>query len=189
MFFTIIAGNLVAALFAFCGLAQVILYLVSDERPASATQFVSGMLAAAWPLAVAGLLFLLVQIASLLEKIYLLRKSEGTLTAGGNGKTPAASALPTAPKKKKEPENRENVFFRANAVPPPTPLAPTQEADVMDVKAAAAFAVAVAAERENNVQHETSDKSDVKQTSEEKTDDAPVLPEKPKPALSFFKID
>ena len=75
MFAAVIVANVIAALFAFLGVGQVICYLTADERPASATQFLFGLSAACWPLAVAVGIYLLVQIACWLEKLFAGEKS------------------------------------------------------------------------------------------------------------------
>ncbi len=68
MFIAVIAGYLVAALFAFCGLASIIIAISSMSQGMGAQLFLTGLCQAAWPLAVGVGIYLLTQIAIMLER-------------------------------------------------------------------------------------------------------------------------
>lgn len=74
MFLAVIAGYLVAALFAFCGVYNIINFLAHLDKSAGASVFVNGTALAAWPLAVAAVVYILTRIAILLE-------NQGIITA------------------------------------------------------------------------------------------------------------
>ena len=184
MFAAVIVANVIAALFAFLGVGQVICYLTADERPTSATQFLFGLSAACWPLAVAVGIYLLVQIACWLEKLHFAGKND-TAAAKSSVGSVVSSAAPRAGKKTEENNGEDSdapVFFKAVA-PPPDPTSLSDEE--MDVKSAAAFAASVDSSRkaeEDEAEHE-----DVERDVEDNT--PPAVPEKPKSGLNFFKID
>ncbi|MBR2126556.1 MAG: hypothetical protein IJ943_07455 [Akkermansia sp.] len=68
MFIATIAGYLVATLFAFCGLVSIGHVLSDLSTIKSAAEFVNTLAVAAWPLAVAVVVYLLTQVASLLQR-------------------------------------------------------------------------------------------------------------------------
>lgn len=185
MFVAVIVANVIAALFAFLGVGQIICYLSADERPASATQFLFGLSNASWPLAVAVAIYLLVQIATWLEKLYFAGKNDSAAAKLADA-TP--HHIPVARTGKKEnTENSETpVFFKAEPVPAAKPVPAPLPDDELDVKSAAAFAAAVDSARNNETEGQKADKHG---TDDDWDDETPVLPEKPKSGLSFFKID
>ena len=192
MFVAVVAANVIAALFAFLGVAQVICFLAADARPQGAAPFIVGLSVASWPLAVAVLIYLLVQIACLLEKLYFAAgKSEQSAAKETAGSGFAVSSAPRFGKKDDvdgEETPEPPVFFKATTPAPPTPPAAPKHEEELDVKSAAAFAVAMdsarsSADEESTVVHHTDAEHD------EWEDATPVVPEKPKSGLSFFKID
>ncbi len=68
MFLAVILGYLVAALFAFCGIANICIFLSSAKQGMGAQHFIEELSLAAWPLAVAAIVYLLTQLAILLEQ-------------------------------------------------------------------------------------------------------------------------
>jgi len=99
MFLAVIMGYAVAAIFAFCGIAQAVFYFQRLDQTMSALEFVSGLAIALWPLAVGVALYVLVQVAMLLERQCIVAENP-------------AEPLPGAPAPRK------------NRPVPPTRLAP-----------------------------------------------------------------
>lgn len=187
MFVAVILGNVVAALFAFLGVGQVICYLSAEARPAGAAAFMFGLSVAAWPLAVAVVIYLLVQVACWLEKLYFAGSTDSSapkVTGEALSRVPAAARH----SKKEEEESPEApVFFKATAPPPPPPatVAPPIYEEEMDVKSAAAFAAAM-----DSARHAESEEHKIVTPVDDDWDnETPPVPEKPKSGLSFFKID
>lgn len=117
MFVAVIVGNLLAVLFAFCGIVNVCSYIVGDKA-ASAASFAFGLAVSSWPLAVAGMIYLLVQIACLLEKL-CLQRTDAAYAAVAPAK--CASSEPDKAKKPKAPAEASAQFFKAEPLPPPPP--------------------------------------------------------------------
>ena len=158
MFFVVILGHLLAVLFGFCGVVSLG-SLLSGPTFDSAGAFTMALAVASWPLAVAGIIELLVQIACMMEKQML----PGLV--GSTGAVPEKSApfKPIIKKQQAEPASASGQFFRANPVPEPPAVPPLEEP-----KPAA---------------DETQKNEPVKQEEEKKE------PEKPASGLSFFRVD
>ena len=163
MFVAVIAGNLLAVLFAFCGIVSVAGYVLGDKATSSVA-FAQGLAISASPLAVAGIIYLLVQIACLLEKLHM-RAADAAFVP---------SALPkiaSAVEKQKQPQapaSESGRFFKADSpLPPPPPSTPA---------AAESFA---------------KQKKDSDTTSLIPTPVAAEVapPKKPAHSLNFFRVD
>lgn len=132
MFATVIVAHLLAVLFTFCGVVQLCVQL-GGPRPESAGEFVGSLLLSCWPLAVAVLIELLVQIACMLEKL-LLQKSDSADTSVAERKTPFKPVT----KKQGDAASASGQYFRANPLPqpptPPTPPTPPSPAPVAEEK-------------------------------------------------------
>ena len=70
-----IAGYLVAVLFGFCGIVNIASFLSEPEAITSHSEFTTGLVMAAWPLAVAVVVFLLTEIAGLLTRQSIMLSS------------------------------------------------------------------------------------------------------------------
>ena len=122
MFVAVIVGNLLAVLFAFCGVVSVCGYLGGEMSARTVTGMMQGLALSAWPLAVAGAIYLLVQIACMVEK------KVAADTAEPEVRTKAEPVFDKA-KKTKEEVAESGRFFKANPVPPPPPPSASTEAD------------------------------------------------------------
>lgn len=69
MFIAVVFGRILAAVMAFCGVFGVICFFQTNVQEPGAGGFASGLALAAWPLAAAAIIFTLVQVAILLEKL------------------------------------------------------------------------------------------------------------------------
>lgn len=159
MFATVIAARLLAVLFTFCGVVQLCAQL-SGPRPESAGAFAEALLNSCWPLAVAGAIELLVQIACMLEKM-LLQRAEAAEKATAERKGPLK---PVVKKSAEPPASASGQFFRSNPMPEP-PVAPTPKPEPRTEAPAAA-----------------AEKPKTEQKEEPK-------PEKKDSGLSFFRVD
>lgn len=164
MFVAVIVGNVISALFAFCGLVLIGTYLCG-ERPQSAEAFVSQIALNASPLAIAAVIYLLVQIAIWLEKIYMQRS--GQLPGSESSIRPMVPKRVASKSEQQAAPSDSGMFFRANAAP--THL--DDEDDDDDVLTAPAVSKAQPAE-------ESAPEADEKKT-----------PEPPRSDLNFFRID
>lgn len=162
MFIAVILGNCLAVVFAFGGIAEL-WFRFSAGRPDSAEAFMHDVLASALYFVVSGVLLLLVQIATFLEKLYIERK-EGIVGVKSEKSAPATPFK----KKEQKPASASGEFFRADPMlepaPEPVPV-PTQEAAPAVVEAAAP----------------------TEKKEEEKTEEKE--PVKTEPSLNFFRID
>ena len=75
MFLASIAGYLVAVLFAFCGIANLVTFLSEPEAITNQTEFTTGLVQASWPLAVGVTIYLLTGIAGLLTRQTIMLNS------------------------------------------------------------------------------------------------------------------
>lgn len=164
MFIAVILGNCLAVVFAFGGIAEL-WFRFSAGRPDSAEAFMHDVLASALYFVVSGVLLLLVQIATFLEKLYIERK-EGIVGVKSEKSAPATPFK----KKEQKPASASGEFFRAEPVVVPVPEpAPAPQPE-------AAEAVSESAMKEEKQEGE-------EQKPEEK---APVKSES---SLNFFRID
>lgn len=132
MFFVVIIAHLVAVLFAFCGLVQLGSFL-SEPNPSNAAvfgagAFAAGLAKAAWPIAVAIVVEIFIQIACMLEKLLIARSSGDDVTATA----PKAKVKPIVKKQSEQP-SESGMFFRANRAPEP-PAAPHVEEPITEEK-------------------------------------------------------
>ncbi len=122
MFFAVIASYVVCAVFAFCGVINLVNYIGSAQKEMGYFSFIEGLAVAAWPLAAATAILLLIQIACLIEKWMLQwRISQGSAPtphnrAEASGRQFAAPA-PTA-----------QAAQAPRPAMPPTPVAPSAAA-------------------------------------------------------------
>lgn len=159
MFYVVIIGHLLAVLFGFCGVVSLG-SLLSGSTFDSAGAFTMALANASWPLAVAGIIELLIQIACMVEKLML----PGAVGAVGPAPEKATPFKPVIKKQQVEPASASGQFFRSNPVPESPVVPPLDEQKP------------IAAEAEK---HEP-----VKQDNEEKK-----TPEKLGSGLSFFRVD
>lgn len=68
MSLAVIMGYVVAAVFLFCGIANTVIYMQHIQQTMTASAFVNGLAISMWPLALAAIVYLLTQIAILLER-------------------------------------------------------------------------------------------------------------------------
>ncbi|MBQ4594004.1 MAG: hypothetical protein IJA81_05195 [Akkermansia sp.] len=158
MFFVVILGHLLAVLFGFCGVVSLG-SLLSGPTFDSAGAFTMALAVASWPLAVAGIIELLVQIACMMEKQML----PGVFGTTGAAPEKSAPFKPVIKKQQAEPASASGQFFRSNPVPE-SPVVPPLE----EPKPSA---------------DEAKKNEPVKQEEEKKE------PEKPASCLSFFRVD
>ncbi len=164
MFIAVIVGNLLAVLFAFCGIVSVGGYVLGDKAASSAA-FAQGLAISAWPLGVAGTIYLLVQIACLLEKQYMQRAESACASAVLPKKVSAAEKSKPA----QQPATESGRFFRTDSPLPPSPPPPSaraQEDSAQQIKhsdTTSLIPTPVAAE--------------------------PAAPKKPAHSLNFFRVD
>lgn len=158
MFFVVILGHLLAVLFGFCGVVSLG-SLLSGPTFDSAGAFTMALAVASWPLAVAGIIELLVQIACMMEKQML----PGVFGTTGAAPEKSAPFKPVIKKQQAEPASASGQFFRSNPVPE-SPVVPPLE----EPKPSA---------------DEAKKNEPVKQEEEKKE------PEKPASGLSFFRVD
>lgn len=115
MFAAVIFGYLVTTLLAFCGLVNVCCVLIDGNFETKA-QFGAELSAASWPLGVAAIVFLLVQIACMLEGLKI--RGFGNIEASAstkNGKNAFATQMPPPP------PSASGQFFRADPQPTRAP--------------------------------------------------------------------
>lgn len=131
MFIATIAGYLVATLFAFCGLVCLGHVLSDLSAIKSASEFVTTLAVAAWPLAVAVAIYLLTQIAGLLQRQGIMLSCVQTLQPPQPA--PVAKVKKPAPVPPAQPAAAD--YFQAApapeepvALPPRVPQPPTEEA-------------------------------------------------------------
>lgn len=104
MFIAVIAGYVVAAVFAFCGVVQAVLFLQGCEHSMGTASFFHGLAVSLWPLAVACSIFLLTQIATMLEHLIISHSSPQQ----GEDRECSASARPLTP----PPPPRSETYFQ-----------------------------------------------------------------------------
>lgn len=122
MFIATIAGYLVATLFAFCGLVSIGHVLTDLSAIKSASEFVTTLAVAAWPLAVAVAIYLLTQIAGLLQRQGIMLSCVQTLQPPQPA--PVAKVKKPAPVPPAQPAAAD--YFQAAPVQaPPMPPSPS----------------------------------------------------------------
>lgn len=125
MFIVVIVAHLVAVLFSFCGVVQVGAF-ISGPTYSSAGAFASALSIAAWPIAVAVAVEILIQIACMLEKLLISRASVASVDA-----MPKKSKAQTAAKQQREQTSEAGMFFRADRLPE-QPVAPVVEEPIAE---------------------------------------------------------
>lgn len=169
MFLAVIAGYLVAALFAFCGVYNIIDFLAHLEKSAGASVFVNGTAMAAWPLAVAAVVYILTRIAILLENQGII---EEDIAARSNSITEAhhpVTKRPAAP----APLPTGSYFHATPLTQPQAPIPAATDAPALDEVANIAATAAEEAEIEAA-------------NSEEKV---PPVIKRRNDGLSFFRVE
>lgn len=149
MFLAVIMGYMVAAVFLFCGIANVIIYMQGIQQAMTATAFVNGLAMAMWPLAIAAAVFLLTQIAILLERQCIVAENPAIAPSPvpapsspvrTKGKSTGLSNLPL-------PDPPRPNFPQGNPAPAAStlPARPSSSSSLREAAAAAAIAAAAAA--------------------------------------------
>lgn len=119
MWIAVIFGYFLSAAFAYCGMMNLAVYISEVEDSTSYLLFVKGLPEAGWPLAVGMILYVLIQIALLLEK-RALSPSDARLSSSSTKKEDS----PTEKKRRtNERETSQEVYFRIQP-PPPLPESP-----------------------------------------------------------------
>ena len=110
MYIAVIVGRVVAALFAFCGVVNILAYAGGVTKAMGYMNFIHGLAEAAWPLAVGITIWILVEAVLHLEKLVFHADS---------------SAVPvTVPRKKPKPAKQPAgtpTYFNAPPVSQPEP--------------------------------------------------------------------
>ncbi len=121
MFFAVIAAYVVATAFAFCGVVSMVSYIGAADRSMEYSAFLSGLVVAMWPIAVAMVLVLLTQIACLVEKWVLLWQI--AQETAGPAETPKpkhpAAATPARAKAEEKPAPTYFPCDNIQAITPP----------------------------------------------------------------------
>lgn len=130
MFIVVIVAHLVAVLFSFCGVVRVGAS-VSGTTYSSAGEFAAALAIAAWPLAVAVAVEILIQIACMVEKLLITRAAVTPVDTEAK-KTKNKNVA----KQQNEHPSEAGMFFRADRVPA-QPAAPVAESPVVEEKAPA----------------------------------------------------
>lgn len=79
MFFSVIVGYVLSAMFAFAGALQIVSYLKGVDQSLGYRPFIDGLAQSCWYLAVAVGLVLLIQIATFLERLVMENKKQPLL--------------------------------------------------------------------------------------------------------------
>lgn len=178
MFIAVIAGYVIAALLAFCGLFGIILFLTDEQQIAGQAAFIKEIALAAWPLAAGTVIYLLTQIALLLERQGILtadwqeQNSEAKQNGEDDGKLKPPAPLPAGS------------YFHASPAPPspmprmtPTlPQPPTQSAEAEPSIQEAADIASLAA------------RAAAQEAAEPSEEIKPVIKRR-ESDLSFFRVD
>lgn len=177
MFIAVIAGYVIAALFAFCGIFGIFFFLTGIQSGMDQLTFVRDLATSGWPLAAAAVIYLLTQIALMLERQGLL-SAEWHEQKETEGETTAGKMVPPAPLPM-------GSYFHASAPPqqPPLPrMTPTMpqpptgmpegEPSIEEAADIATLAAKAAA-----------------QEASEPTDDIKPVIKRRDSDLSFFRVD
>ena len=148
MFVAVIMGYVVTAIFAFCGIAATVIFLSDMSQISDKMEFITGICMAAWPLAVAAVVYLLTQISLLIERQGIISANFSTTTATPTAKTAAAAPgklQPPAPL----PAGRYFHVSAPSPMPQMTPTLPQKSTSVekteISIEEAANIATAAAA--------------------------------------------
>lgn len=179
MFLAVILGYLVAALFAFCGIANICMFLSSAKQGMGAQLFIGGLSLAAWPLAVAAIVYLLTQLAILLEQQGIIAANSETETDSPHGKEDAAPKRP-APLP-------AGSYFHAEPAPRPTPpqLTPTLPQNQPAATPPATEAPSIA--EVENIATAAAEEA-AREEAEPAADKKPIIKRRDD-GLSFFRVD
>lgn len=118
MFYTVIIGHFMAACFACLGLINCALCIGAADRSAGNAGFFPVLAAASWPLAVAVVMEILLQMLLQLEELNASREQEP--------KAAEKAAAPAKEKPQPKAEEGENVYFPVREKPVETPAAAPQ---------------------------------------------------------------
>lgn len=119
MFYTVIIGHFMAACFACLGLINCALCIGAADRSAGNAGFFPVLAAAAWPLAVAVVMEILLQMLMQLEELNASREQEPKAAE-------KAAAAPAKEKPQPKAEEGENVYFPVREKPAETPVSAPQ---------------------------------------------------------------
>lgn len=128
MLIAVTMGYALAVLFGVCGIVQVCVTVSGMEMGMGAGVFASQLMLSAWPLAVCGLILLLIQILEQLDKLRIQQLQSSAFPAPAQpGKVPETvgrekTIATIAPHKKDAPRQ----FFKADPTPAP-PVVKTEE--------------------------------------------------------------
>ena len=114
MFIAVTLGYMITVTFATCGAVSTAIYLTELSQQTTRLEFVNGLTAAAMPLAIAAIIFLLTQILVALQKNNILlnhAQQPGLPPAFPPTKTPVPAA-----RKKVAVQQSADDFFNAEAV-------------------------------------------------------------------------
>lgn len=177
MFIAVIAGYLVAALFAFCGLASIIIAISSMSQGMGAQLFLTGLCQAAWPLAVGVGIYLLTQIAIMLERQGII------ISDMDDQETPADKKAKEAAPKRPAPLPSGSYFHTDSA--PRAPRTPAPQPHVENPPSAAPEAPSIAEIKDiASAAAEEAAREAAEPTQEIK----PVIKRRDE-GLSFFRVD
>lgn len=132
MFIAVILGYVLVAVFALCGVVSCADYCL-ERTPGDAGQFLAGLVTAAMPLLYAAALMLLIQIATLLERLSIqseisMIKSAAPKTTGKTKKQREHGTV-YVPKSATHREEAPQQYFVAHETPAPRqepePIAPS----------------------------------------------------------------
>ncbi len=101
MFFSVIAAYVLAAVFALCGIVNVVTCICYTEQEMGYALFIYTLAVAMWPLVVSVVLVLLVQIGCLVEK-QLFQNSIRGISGGEEKSSPAAPVAAPAARPQRE---------------------------------------------------------------------------------------
>ena len=131
MYIAVILGRVVAALFAFCGVVNILAHVGNMTKTMGYPNFIHGLAVAAWPLAVGTVIWILVEAVLHLEKLVFHADS---------------AAVPvTLPRKKAKRPNKESTPTYFNAPPVSQPVPAPARADIRPAPAPAGDAAGGAA--------------------------------------------
>lgn len=105
MLLAFIAGYLVSALFAFCGVVSTAYVFMNAEKGVGSQAFFSELALAAWPLAVSAVVYLLTRILYILAQQQIMQQDAKTVVSTNH------------PVKKQQP-HPQGAYFKTPPIPP-----------------------------------------------------------------------
>ncbi len=119
MFYAVIAAYVVSAIFAFCGIVNLVSYIGAAEQTVGYAHFIAGLPYAIWPLAIAAALVMLVQIAALIEKWMLFWKMKPQVSIAQPAIPQASVQQPPLPPQMAETPAAPTIPMRSAPAAPP----------------------------------------------------------------------